>query len=147
MTRTLRLAVPAYLLLEALVTLQIAASLGAVRTLLLLLLGVAAGIAVLWREQLSVLSRLRRAAASREAMLPALLDGAVRAVAGALLIIPGFVSDAAALALLLVPGLRRRFVRWLAAALGHSSTDPLVIEGDYRPVDDPALPATPRKPW
>jgi UPF0716 protein FxsA len=144
MTRMLRFALPAYLLLEAIVTLQVAASMGVGKTVLLLLLGVAAGIAVLRREQLSILTRLRRTVASGAPALPALLDGAARAVAGALLIVPGFISDVVALALL-IPGFRRRFVRWVSAALGHDPTDPRVIEGDYRPIDDPALPAAPRE--
>ena len=66
MTRLLRFGLPAYLLLEAYVTLEIAARLGGGRTLLLLLLGVMAGFAILRREQLSILGRLRSAAASGE---------------------------------------------------------------------------------
>jgi UPF0716 protein FxsA len=144
MTQMLRFALPAYLLLEALVTLQIVAWLGAGRTLLLLLLGVAAGIAVLRREQLSILTQLRRTAAAGETVLPGLLDGAMRAVAGVLLIIPGFISDVAAL-ILLIPGFRRWFFRRVSAPFGHSPRAPLVVEGDFRPVDDPALPAAGRE--
>jgi UPF0716 family protein affecting phage T7 exclusion len=64
MTRSLRLVLPAFLLLDALVTLQIAALLGAGWTLLLLLLGVAVGIALRRREPPSILKRLRRTSSS-----------------------------------------------------------------------------------
>jgi UPF0716 protein FxsA len=145
MMRTLRFALPVYLLLEAFVTLQAAAWLGAGRTLFLLLLGAAAGIAVLRRQRLSILTRLRRAAASGEPVLPGLVDAAGGAIAGALLIVPGFISDVAALALL-IPGFRRWLARRLPAARGRASAAPRVIEGDYRPVDDPPLPAATREP-
>lgn len=146
MTRILRFALPAYLLLEVFVTLQVAERLGTGRTLLLLLLGVAGGLAVLRRERLSLLMGLRRAAASREPALPRLLDGAARVAAGILLIVPGFLSDAIAL-LLLVPPLRRRLVVRFSAAFAPGPAGSVVIEGDYRRVDDPALPKTEREPW
>jgi UPF0716 protein FxsA len=139
MTRTLRFGLPAYLLLEAYVTLQIAAWLGGGRTLLLLLLGVMAGLVVLRREQLSILARLRRTAASGERVLPNLVGGALRVAAGILLIVPGFVSDMAGLALL-IPVLRRRLVAGILPVSADDPSGPTVIEGEYRRVDDPALP-------
>lgn len=138
MSRLLRFGLPGYLLLEAYVTLEIAARLGGGRTLLLLLLGVVAGFAVLRREQLSILGRLRSAAASGEPGLPSLLDGVLRVVAGILLIIPGFVSDAVGLTLL-IPVLRRRLVAGVSPVARRDPREPTVIEGDYRRVDDPAL--------
>jgi UPF0716 protein FxsA len=145
MGRVLRWVLPACLLLEIFVTLQVAAWLGAGRTLALLLLGALAGIAILRREQLAILARLRYGARLREPVLPALLDGAVRATAGILLIVPGFVSDVAAL-VLLIPGLRRRLVRRFSAGRGHNPATP-VIDGDYRRVDDPMLPEPKREAW
>lgn len=144
MTGGLRFALPAYLLLETFVTLRIAASLGVGRTLLLLLLGVVAGITVLRREQLSILTRLRHTAASAEPVLPGLLDGAMRVVAAILLILPGFISDAVALALL-VPWLRRRLVGHFSAAFSPGAAASVVIEGDYRRVDDRGLPQAKRE--
>jgi len=144
MTQALRFALPAYLLAEAFVTLEVAALLGSGRTLLLLLLGVAAGIAVLRREQLSILTRLRRTVASGDPVLPSLLDGAMRAIAGILLIIPGFISDIAAFGLLL-PGLRRSALRRLLTILGRDPTPPIVIEADYHQIDDPTLPEVKRE--
>jgi UPF0716 protein FxsA len=135
-----RFVIPAYLALEVFVTLEVASRLGAGPTLLALLLGAAAGIAVLRTQRLSTLARLRQTIAAGEPMLPGLLDGALRAMAGVLLIIPGFISDAAA-AGLLVPRLRQRLVRRLSAGLGHvPQAGPVAIEGDYRKVDETALP-------
>ncbi len=138
MTRLLRFALPAYLVAEAFVALQLAASIGAARTLLLLLLSAAAGVWVLRREQLEILRRLRRSVMAGQPARGGLFDGAARAAAGILLIIPGFISDAAALALL-VPGVRRWLARRLTAAIGANPAAPIVIEGDYHRLDDPAL--------
>jgi UPF0716 protein FxsA len=147
MKRRLRFAVPAYLLLEIFLTLEIASRLGAGPTLVLLLLGAVAGIAVLRTERLSILARLRQAVASGEPLLSGVFDGALCAVAGVLLIIPGFISDAAA-AGLLIPRVRQWLVRRLSASLGHvPEAGPAVIEGDYRRVDETALPKPKRAPW
>jgi len=140
MKRILRFALPAYLLLEAFLTLTLASWLGPEQTLLVLVLGVAAGIAVLRAEQFALLTRLSRILTSGEPPLGGLLDGALRGAAGVLLIVPGVISDLFALGLL-IPPLRKLLVRRLSAVLGGETTGPPVIEGDYRRVDDPALPA------
>ena len=136
----LRFALPAYVMLEVLLTLMIASWLGPGLTLLLLVLAAAAGVAVLRREQFPLLLRLSRIFSSGEPLLVGLFDGALRGVAGVLLIIPGFISDFAA-AGLLIPQLRRRLVRRLSAGLDGETTGPPVIQVDFRRIDDPALPA------
>ena len=141
MKRPLRLAFVAYLLLECYATLAVAGWLGPGPTLLLLLVGAAAGAAVLRTAQFSLLSQLRRGLAAGEPVLPALLGGALRVAAGILLIIPGFISDLVA-AGLLIPPLRRRLIRRLSAGADHGG--PVTIEGDYRRVADASLP-TPRR--
>ena len=145
MKRMLRFAIPAYLLLEAYATLTIASRLGPAATLLLLVLGAAAGVAVLRTAQFALLSRLRPILASGAPLLPELLDAALRAAAGFLLIIPGFVSDVIALGLL-IPQLRQRLVRRLSAGSPADPASPVVIDGDYRRIDDPVLPAPKRGP-
>ena len=140
MKRILQLALPAYLLFEAFLTLTLASWLGPGLTLLLLVLGVAAGIAVLRTEKLALLTRLSRILTSGEPPLGGLLDGALRGAAGVLLIMPGVISDLAA-AGLLIPALRKRLVRRVSAGLGGETAAPPVIEGNYRRIDDPALPA------
>jgi UPF0716 protein FxsA len=138
MKRALRLALPAYLLIEAFLTLAVASWLGPGRTLLLLVLGAAAGVAVLRTERFSLLSRLHRGLAAGEPLMPSLIDGALRGAAGVLLIIPGFISDLAAMGLL-IPQLRRRMIRRLSVRLGNEPAPPVVIEGDYRKLNDPVL--------
>ena len=145
MTRISRFAFPAYLLLEAFVTLEVAARLGAGLTLALLILGAAAGIAVLRQERLAVLTRLRRSLGAGQPLVPELFDSALRAAAGILLIVPGFLSDAAALALL-SPPLRRMLLRRWRARFGQAASGPVVIDGSYRRIDDPRLPEPEQDP-
>jgi UPF0716 protein FxsA len=141
MKPSIRFGFAGYVLLELWVTLEIAAWLGGGRTFLLLALGVAAGILVLRREKLALFAQLRRAAAGQEIHVLQLPDRALRAVAGLLLIIPGFVSDAAAL-LLLIPQLRQWLIRRFSAKFSPGAAGSTIIEGDFRRVDDPILPYT-----
>jgi UPF0716 protein FxsA len=133
----LKLVLAVYLLIEAFLTLAVGSWLGPGPTLLLLALGAAAGISVLRTEQFSLLSGLRHSLAAGEPLVPGLLDASLRGAAGLLLIIPGFVSDLAALGLL-IPQLRRGIVRRLWDWLDNEPAASVVIEADYLRVDDPA---------
>ena len=141
MKPSIRFAFAGYVLLELWVTLEIAAWLGGGRTFLLLVLGVAAGIAVLRREKLALFAQLRRAATGQEISVLQLPDRALRAAAGLLLIIPGFVSDAGAL-LLLIPQSRRWLIRQFSAKFSPGAGGSTIIEGDFHRIDDPVLPYT-----
>jgi UPF0716 protein FxsA len=132
----LKLALTAYLVIEAFLTLAVGSWLGPGPTLLLLALGGAAGISVLRTEQFSLLSGLRHSLTAGEPLVPGLLDASLRGAAGLLLLIPGFLSDLAALGLL-IPQLRRGIVRRLWGWLDNETSAPVVIEGDYRRIDDP----------
>jgi UPF0716 protein FxsA len=132
----LKLALTAYLLIEAFLALAVGSWLGPGPTLLLLALGAAAGISVVRTEQFSLLSGLHHSLAAGEPLVPGLLDASLRGAAGLLLIIPGFVSDLAALGLL-IPQLRRGIVRRLLGWLDNEPAASVVIEGDYRRVDNP----------
>ncbi len=119
-----------YLLLLA------AAQIGALTTLLLLILGAGTGLAVMRHYGMVSLQRLRSALAGGQSPARPMLEALLAQIAGALLILPGFISDAVAVCLLLTP-LRR----WLAARLaGPASTatraEGRVIDGDYRKRDD-----------
>lgn len=141
MKPSIRFVFAGYVLLELWVTLEVAPWLGSGRTFLLLVLGVAAGIAVLRREKLALFAQFQRAAAQQQIAFLQLPDRTLRAVAGLLLIIPGFVSDAGAL-LLLIPQSRRWLIRQFSRKFGPNTAGPTIIEGDFRRVDDPALPHT-----
>jgi UPF0716 protein FxsA len=68
--------------------------------------------AIVWSHQgLSVARKTRAALAQGKPPVGPVLDGAFLLLAGLLLIMPGFLTDVAAL-LLLVPPVRRRFARW-----------------------------------
>ncbi len=68
--------------------------------------------AIIWSHQgLSVARKTRAALAQGKPPVGPVLDGAFLLLAGVLLIMPGFLTDVAAL-LLLVPAVRRRIARW-----------------------------------
>jgi UPF0716 family protein affecting phage T7 exclusion len=80
---------PTSLLIETSATLTVVLWLGPGPTLLLLILDTATGIAVLRREQSSLLARLRRTLRIGELLVPRLLNGALCGAAGVLRIISG----------------------------------------------------------
>ena len=79
-------------------------------TLGLLVAAAVAGVAIMSRQGLTVARRTQEAVALGRPPVGPVLDGALMLLAGALLITPGFVTDAMALALL-VPPIRRRVAR------------------------------------
>lgn len=84
-------------------------------TLLLLLGGFMLGLALVGRGGREAMSAVNQAARSRQVTDDAVTGGFLTVVAGVLLMIPGFVSDLAALALLLPPVrslVRRRMQAW-----------------------------------
>ncbi|WP_395728158.1 FxsA family protein [Nakamurella sp.] len=84
-------------------------------TLLLLLGGFVLGLALIGRGGRAAMSAVNQAARSRQVADDALTGGFLTVVAGVLLMIPGFVSDLAAVALLLPPVrtlVRRRMRAW-----------------------------------
>lgn len=101
-----------------------------------------AGVA-LWRYQgLQTVLRARQAVDRGEMPVAEVLDGVWLMLAGLLLILPGFLSDVAALALLLPPVrallailLVRRLI--VASPQPHQPpSGPVVIDADYREVED-----------
>jgi UPF0716 protein FxsA len=82
-----------------------------------LLLGAALiGGAIMSRQGISVARRAQEAVATGRPPVGPVLDGAFLLLAGALLISPGFITDAMALALL-VPPIRRKVARWCVRRL------------------------------
>jgi UPF0716 protein FxsA len=86
-------------------------------TLLLILGGFVLGLALIGRGGREAMGAVNRAARSRQVADNAVSGGFLTVVAGVLFMIPGFVSDLAALALLLPPVrslVRRRMQAWAA---------------------------------
>src|SRR5258708_5869489 len=127
-------------LAEIAVFIQVGQWLGLGPTLALVLLSALAGIMVIRHQSLATLTAVRAALARNQVPAAALFDAACVLVAGFLLILPGFISDAAALVLLIQP-LRRAIghrLGWRAAGRGPGpgSGGP-VIAGDYHEILDP----------
>lgn len=90
---------------------------GAPAVLGLLLLGFFAGGTVIRGQGLRMAGKLRAALQAGQHPGESLLQSILVMAAGVLLIIPGFLSDLAALLLLLLPPLRRALARWLGKRL------------------------------
>ncbi len=100
-------------LLELYVLVQAAQAVGVLPALAILALVSVVGAALVKRQGIAALGRVRAALATGTVPDDELADGFLLLVAGALLIVPGFVTDAVGLALLLPPV--RRLARRLAA--------------------------------
>jgi UPF0716 protein FxsA len=137
-------------LLEIAVLIKVGQAIGFWPTLGLLVLSAAAGMIVIRRQGLSMVGRMFDAMNQGRFVVASIVDSYATIVAGCLLIVPGFITDAIALALLLPPvrslilgamlpgiaGRRRGDAR--AASPNHSSEPPrpIVIEGSYKRLDD-----------
>jgi UPF0716 protein FxsA len=105
-------------LVEIAVIIQVGDWLGIVNTIGLLILVSVVGAWLVKRQGLGVLRRIRQQQQAGQVPAAAVFDGALILVAGALLLFPGFVTDAIGLLLLLPPVragvrafLRRRYMR------------------------------------
>jgi UPF0716 protein FxsA len=88
---------------EIYVMVLVAQGIGALNMIGLLILCSLVGVWLAKREGFGVLARIRDRAAMRQPLTDDLVDGALILVGGLLLIVPGFVSDAMGLLLLLPP--------------------------------------------
>lgn len=102
---------------------------GALNTVLLVILSGAAGLAILRRQGLAALMNARTDGPPTAGKL---LDGLAVALAGVLLLLPGFLSDAVALALL-IPGVRQGLGALLARQIVRSGGDFRFRAGPGRP--------------
>lgn len=118
-------------------------AIGALPTLGLLLAAGLAGVLLIRAAGTSPAAALRRAAATGRlapSALPDLGHAALLAVAGVLLLVPGFLTDATGL-LLALPPVRRLLLARIAArvATARFRTSPGVVEGEWT-VQDPGPP-------
>lgn len=122
---------------------QVGERFGVGPTLAVVALAAAAGVLVLRHQGLATVRQVRESLDAGRFPVAELFDGACTLVAGALLVIPGFVTDALAVVLFLPPvrrWLRQRIARRLKAAgrvevrSAGNAAGP-IIEGDYERVD------------
>lgn len=150
----LRLVLIGLPLAEIALFVQVGRVIGAGAVVLLVLLAGIAGLLLLRRGGLRLAHETREAMRAGHDPGPELTNGALLLLAALLLIVPGFLSDAAAL-VLLVPWTRRqihaRLRRRIQAGPGatrHSghTHEPGVIEGDYVEIR-PRDPTRPPSGW
>jgi len=127
-------------LAEIYILVQVGGVIGAVPTIAMVVLTAVIGAALIRHQGLSTLKRVQNSLEQGELPAEALLEAALLLVAGALLLTPGFVTDAVGFACL-VPGLRRLLIRrFLFQRLRRTGAadgpGPRVIEGEYRREDD-----------
>jgi UPF0716 protein FxsA len=134
--RLLFLLVLAAAVLELVLLIVAGSVFGAVPVILVLLAGVAAGILTIRHYGMRSLAALQGELQQPGLRRLSLSEGLFGAVAGVLLILPGFISDATAM-VLLIPAVQRNIVRRLKSlSPGNVRTGPtphsriVVIEGD-----------------
>jgi UPF0716 protein FxsA len=124
-------------ILEIYLLIQVGGVLGFLPTLLLLFGAAGLGTYLLQTQGWSTWNRLQQSLARGELPADELLNGAVIVAGGALLLLPGFLSDLVGL-LCLLPPTRRLIAAWLVKnSLAAHSTDtgPRVIEGEFKRED------------
>ncbi len=141
-------------LLEVAIFIEVARSIGILPAIAGAVVAGVAGLA-LWRHQgLQTLLRARTELEQGRMPVAELFDGLCLAVAGAMLLIPGYLSDVVAL-LLILPPVRRLLRSFLArhmvvvdvqAQHGRPRSGPQVIDVDYEelPPDDDQRPRPPQ---
>jgi UPF0716 protein FxsA len=138
MTRWIGLLVFALPFLEIAGFVWIGGKLGVALTLFWVLAAMVGGLLLLRRTGLQAVGRLRQAMAEGQEPGSTMLDAACFAAAAMLLIIPGFISDALALALML-PATRH----WLLRRMAHHFDSRVyrrggIIHGEFTVVSDDA---------
>jgi len=123
-------------LLELYLLIQVGSVIGALPTIGLSILTAVIGTFLVRVQGFSVLLRVREMVDQGEVPAIEVLDGALLLIAGVMLLLPGFLTDALGF-LLLVPPLRRllilRFVRVIPVhPKPQTGPGPRVIEGNFR---------------
>ena len=128
-------------LVEIYLLLEVGGVIGAVPTIGLVVLTAVAGAALVRAQGFSTILQVRRSMEAGEVPAVAIIEGIFLLVAGALLLTPGFVTDAIGFGCL-VPPLRRAFIlRLLETRVirthrsGPASRQGHVIEGEFERED------------
>jgi UPF0716 protein FxsA len=129
-------------ILEIALFIEIGGAIGLLPTLGVILLTAVLGTAIVRWQGLRALDRLRASMETGGDPMGPIAHGALILVAGVLLVLPGFFTDALGL-LLLVPPIRALLIRWgapratvRAASYVRRPGPPVTIETDYEVVDD-----------
>lgn len=132
--------------IEIALFIKVGGLIGVLPTLGLCLLSAVAGIALMRRQGMQALDRLQASVERGGDPVGPIAHGALILVAGALLVVPGFFTDAVGL-LLLVPAVRRLLIGWGASRVTVRAATvvrprrgpmapPQTIDAEYEVVDD-----------
>ncbi len=127
--------------LELFTLIQLGIETSALTALVYVLVTLVIGVWLLRRQGQGMFQRLREAQQGAVLGRQLLLDDMVVGLAGLLLIVPGMISDVAALVVLIGP-LRRKLQRWFGGPQPEpfrperDPADPTTLEGEYRRLDD-----------
>jgi UPF0716 protein FxsA len=134
-------------LVEIYFLIQVGRLIGAIPTIALVVFTALLGAMLLRFQGWTTLQRTRLSMAQGQVPALEMLEGVLLVLAGILLLIPGFVTDAVGF-LLLIPPLRRALIRWFlsraelrvqpppGADQPRHPHEPRTIEGEYRREDD-----------
>jgi len=130
-------------ILEIYLLIQVGGIIGALPTVLIVIATAIIGAFLLRLQGISTLQRVQTTLSQGEIPAVELMEAVILLVCGALLLTPGFFTDAVGF-LGLLPYTRRLFIFWLIKRIGiHASTpgvprnhsQPKIIEGEYRRED------------
>ncbi|MFL0801722.1 MAG: FxsA family protein [Agarilytica sp.] len=130
-------------IVEMFILIKVGGIIGAPATIAMVLLTAMVGLALLKRQGMSTIMHAQQKMDSGELPINEIVEGVFLAVGGALLLTPGFVTDAIGFCCLL-PGLRHLIIRQLIIALkphivtyreSHQTNESHVIDGEFRRED------------
>ena len=128
-------------LLEMVILIKVGNIIGAIPTVLLVVLTATLGIWLLKLEGLTTFASIQQKLTAGQIPETELLEGIMLLVGGALLLTPGFVTDAFGF-ICLLPGLRKPIARWIIYQVafqtiqtGNRTSRPKTIEGEFHKED------------
>ncbi len=128
-------------IIELWLLIEIGRQIGALTTIVIVILTAILGSQLVRRQGISVMQRIQSTQARGEVPALPMVNGAALLMAGLMLLTPGFITDICGF-ILLIPKLRERIARYLLSRVviatpfgfkkpGRSNDDDDVIEGDY----------------
>ena len=125
-------------ILEIYLFIKVGSIIGDLTTVALIILTAIIGVRLLRSQGIATLQKVQTSIQQGEMPTEALLEGIFIIVGGALLLTPGFFTDAVGF-ICLIPILRQYLVSWLrkriqptTSTFSQSPKSPFTIEGDYR---------------
>ena len=133
-------------IVEMYLLMRVGEQIGALPTVALVVVMAALGVALVWRQGVSPLTRGVARLRSGEVPAQEMLEGLLVALAGVLLIVPGFVTDVAGLLLMLPPLRAATAGALLTRAVSRAEVviEPARYGGRYSGQSGPGGPARPR---